>query len=100
MDDDFNTPILVAHLFDAAKFIQAVQSGKETISAADREKLSEALNAFVFDILGLTEISEDNSDNGSLDTVMELVLQMRQQARENKDWTTAEIGRASCRERL
>lgn len=98
MNDDFNTPILVAHLFDAAKFIQAVQSGKETISAADREKLSEALNAFVFDILGLTEISEDNSDNGSLDTVMELVLQMRQQARENKDWTTADAIRDKLNE--
>lgn len=98
MNDDFNTPILVAHLFDAAKFIQAVQSGKETISAADREKLSEALNAFVFDILGLTEISEDHSDNGSLDTVMELVLQMRQQARENKDWTTADAIRDKLNE--
>lgn len=98
MNDDFNTPILVAHLFDAVKFIQAVQSGKETISAADREKLSEALNAFVFDILGLTEISEDNSDNGSLDTVMELVLQMRQQARENKDWTTADAIRDKLNE--
>lgn len=98
MNDDFNTPILVAHLFDAAKFIQAVQSGKETISAADREKLSEALNTFVFDILGLTEISEDHSDNGSLDTVMELVLQMRQQARENKDWTTADAIRDKLNE--
>ena len=90
MNDDFNTPILVAHLFDAAKYIQAVNAGKETISSSDKEILTDTLNAFVFDVLGLTEISETKGDNDSLDTVMELVLQMRQQARENKDWTTAD----------
>ncbi len=91
MNDDFNTPVLVAHLFDAAKYIQAVNSEKETITAADKEKLTEELNAFIFDVLGLIELSEEKGGNNeSLDTVMELVLQMRQQARENKDWTTAD----------
>lgn len=98
MNDDFNTPILVAHLFDAAKYIQAINSGKETISESNLKDLTFAMNEFVFDILGLTVISEEKGNNESLDTVMELVLQMRQQARENKDWTTADAIRDKLNE--
>jgi cysteinyl-tRNA synthetase len=99
MNDDFNTPVLVAHLFDAAKFIQSVNSGKETISASDKKILTFAMNEFVFDVLGLTVVSEEKGGNNeSLDTVMELVLQMRQQARENKDWTTADAIRDKLNE--
>lgn len=98
MNDDFNTPILISHLFDAAKYIQAVHTGKETISSTDLEKLTKTLNAFVFDVLGLIEPEENSSDNKSLATVMELVLQIRQQARENKDWTTADTIRDKLNE--
>jgi len=98
MNDDFNTPVLVAHLFDAAKYIQGINTGKESISTTDKGLLSEALNAFIFDILGLKEISEEKENNNSLNTVMELVLQMRQQARENKDWTAADAIRDKLNE--
>ncbi|RFC55963.1 cysteine--tRNA ligase [Brumimicrobium aurantiacum] len=98
MNDDFNTPILVSHLFEATKYIQGVKAGKETISSTDFEKLDKAMKAFTFDVLGLKEITEEKQDNGSLDTVMELVLQMRQQARENKDWTTADAIRDKLKE--
>jgi len=98
MNDDFNTPVLVAHLFDAAKYIQGINSGEESISNEDKETLNEALNAFIFDILGLTELSETKENNASLETVMELVLQMRQQARENKDWATADAIRDKLNE--
>ncbi|WP_107040187.1 cysteine--tRNA ligase [Brumimicrobium mesophilum] len=98
MNDDFNTPILVAHLFDAAKYIQAVNLGKETISESDKKDLTFAMNEFVFDVLGLTLPSEEKGNNESLETVMELVLQMRQKARENKDWTTADAIRDKLNE--
>lgn len=98
MNDDFNTPVLVAHLFDAAKYIQGINSGEESISNEDKETLNEALNAFIFDILGLTELSETKENHASLETVMELVLQMRQQARENKDWATADAIRDKLNE--
>src|SRR5690554_215899 len=98
MNDDFNTPILIAHLFEAAKYIQAVKAGKEIISAQDLDKLSTEMSAFIFDVMGLLELSEEKEDNDSLDTVMELVLQMRQQARENKDWTTADAIRDKLKE--
>jgi cysteinyl-tRNA synthetase len=98
MNDDFNTPVLVAHLFDAAKYIQAVNSGKETISNSDKKSLTLAMNEFVFDVLGLGVLSKSEDNNESLNTVMELVLQMRQQARENKDWTTADAIRDKLNE--
>lgn len=90
MNDDFNTPILIAHLFDAVRHIQALKAGNETISSEDLKFFSEEINAFTFDVLGLDKIQEEKQGDDSLNTVMELVLQMRQQARENKDWTTAD----------
>lgn len=88
MNDDFNSPILIAHLFDAVKIVHAVHSKNETINQNDKELLLKELNAFIFDVLGLKEITSEG-DN-SLDIVMELVLQMRQNARETKDWTTSD----------
>lgn len=98
MNDDFNTPVLVAHLFEAAKSIQAIKKGKVQISETDKVALSQSMNSFVFDVLGLKEISEIKEDNKSINTVMELVLQMRQKAREEKDWTTADTIRDKLNE--
>jgi cysteinyl-tRNA synthetase len=88
MNDDFNSPILIAHLFDAVKHIHAIHGKTETISAADKKRLIDEINSFVFDVLGLKELS--SAGDNSLDIVMELVLQMRQNARETKDWTTSD----------
>lgn len=88
MNDDFNTPVLVAQLFESAKIIQAIQNGKETISKEDKKALAEEINGFIFDVLGLKKI-EDKADD-ALDTVMDLVLAIRQKARENKDWTLSD----------
>jgi cysteinyl-tRNA synthetase len=88
MNDDFNTPILIAKLFDAVKFIQNVKNGTTKISKQDKELLEQKINEFTFDILGLTAIETEKSS--SLDKVMELVLKMRQKARDEKDWSTAD----------
>jgi cysteinyl-tRNA synthetase len=88
MNDDFNSPILIAHLFDAVKIVHAVHSKNETITQNDKELLLKELNAFIFDVLGLKELTSERDK--SLDVVMELVLQMRQNARETKDWATSD----------
>ncbi len=98
MNDDFNTPVLIAHLFDAIKQIQMVKRGQETLSHPDIDSLSQALHAFTFDVLGLKEIGASNENNKSLETVMELVLQMRQKARAQKDWATADAIRDKLEE--
>ena len=91
MNDDFNTPVLISHLFEAVKFIQNVHNNKGTLSGVDKKKLTEAMNGFIFDVLGLKKLEELNaSEDNSLNTVMELVLEMRQKAREDKDWSTSD----------
>lgn len=88
MNDDFNTPILVAHLFDAVKFINSVNDGKATISANDLAALQSEMNAFVVDVLGLKPSSAQGETR--LKPVMDLVLELRSEARANKDWGTSD----------
>jgi cysteinyl-tRNA synthetase len=88
MNDDFNAPILIANLFEAAKKINLINDGNETISKDDLNIISAHLTIFISDVLGL-RIGTANSDS-KLSPVMDLVLELRQQARENKDWTTSD----------
>jgi len=88
MNDDFNAPILVANLFEAAKYINSINDGKATISKTDLTLLQKEMTAFVVDVLGIK--SEDNAGNNQLGPVMDLILDLRQQARTNKDWTTSD----------
>ncbi|WP_457616112.1 cysteine--tRNA ligase [Lutibacter sp.] len=89
MNDDFNTPVLIAHLFEAVKYINLLLTKKETISSEDLQHFKTTLNAFVFDVLGLkNDLSDDNSDK--LSSVVELLIAMRKEARENKNWALSD----------
>jgi cysteinyl-tRNA synthetase len=88
MNDDFNAPILVANLFEAVKQINLINDGKASISLEDKTRLKAALEAFIYDVLGLTP--ENTVAETRLGPVMDLVLELRQQARANKDWTTSD----------
>jgi cysteinyl-tRNA synthetase len=88
MDDDFNAPMLIANLFEAVRRINLVNNGKETLSETDRDLMKKEMTAFVLDVLGL-QVGVANSDS-KLAPVMDLVLELRQQARTNKDWTTSD----------
>jgi len=88
MNDDFNAPILIANLFEAAKRINLINDGKDTITTEDKQLLSNEMNAFVYNILGM-QVVVANSDS-KLAPVMDLVIELRQQARENKDWSTSD----------
>ena len=89
MNDDFNTPVLIAHLFEAVKHINLINDGDETISKADLVLFMETVNAFVFDVLGLLDESvNDNSDK--LNGTIALLIQLRKEARENKNWALSD----------
>lgn len=88
MNDDFNTSILVANLFEAVKRINLINDGNDTITKDDLSKLEKAMILFIYDVLGLQIITENS--NEKLAPVMDLVIDLRQQARENKDWTTSD----------
>ncbi|MCD9856376.1 cysteine--tRNA ligase [Epilithonimonas sp. JDS] len=84
LSDDFNSPILISHLFEAVKFISASKLGKESISTNDFEDLKQFLNAIVFDVLGLETIEESNNDK--LDQTLQVLIDLRNQARKSKNW--------------
>ena len=88
MGDDFNAPILLANIFEAVKYINSISDGNATILKADLELLSTELTSFVLDVLGLS-LSKASTDS-KLAPVMDLVLDIRKSARENKDWTTSD----------
>lgn len=90
MNDDFNSPILIAHLFDAVKMIYAIKEGKETITASDLEELSKTMHAFVFDVLGLQALSHNNEESNALNQVMQLVINLRNEARANKNFALSD----------
>lgn len=90
MNDGFNTPILIAHLFEAVRHINLIKEGKESITVEDKGALQQAINAFVFDVLGLQQKVGNAADTEKLSGVVEMLIQFRKEARENKDFATSD----------
>ena len=92
MNDDLNSPIVIAHLFDAARAINSVKDGKATISAEDLKELQDVFHTFVFDILGIKDeaASGGSNNNEAFGKAMDLLLTIRQQAKANKDGATSD----------
>jgi cysteinyl-tRNA synthetase len=80
LTDDFNSPVLIAHLFEAVKFIFALKDEKETISTEDLEDLKSTLSALIFDVLGLQAIEENN--NEKLNQTLQVLIELRNQIRD------------------
>lgn len=88
--DDLNTPILIAHLFDAAKTINLLFDKKDTATKEQIETLKSIFKTFFFDILGLqTETANNNSDK--INGMMDIIINIRKKARENKDFSTSDF---------
>lgn len=91
MNDDFNSPILIATLFDAVKYINAIKEGDEKISQQDLELLKNTMHAFIFDVLGLMDSAIINEDSTQkLSGTIELLIKLRAEARNNKDFATSD----------
>ena len=89
MNDDFNTPILIAHLFEGVKVINQIKEGKASLTSEDLETLKTTMNDFTFDVLGLmNEAAQNNS--GKIDGVVSLLIKLRKEARENRDWALSD----------
>jgi cysteinyl-tRNA synthetase len=89
MNDDFNTPILIAHLFEAVKVINLIKEQQASLTNDDLLVFKKTINSFVFDVLGLmNEDSQNNSDK--ITGVIELLIKLRKEARENKDWALSD----------
>jgi len=90
MQDDLNTPIVISYLFEALKAINLVHDGKETISTADLEELKSTFKLFVEDLLGLQAEIAATGTNEAYKNAIDLLLNMRLEAKRNKDWATSD----------
>jgi cysteinyl-tRNA synthetase len=88
MNDDFNSPILIAELFDGVRIINSVYDGKIHLSQDDIDELKKLIQDFVFDILGLKDDSIDESED--FENLMDFVINLRIEAKENKDYATSD----------
>ena len=91
MNDDLNTPILLSHLFEATRIINSAIAGIEKLSQEDLDELTFLFNTFLFELLGI----EDNSalkdtSYEAFEKAVNMLLEMRQEAKRNKDWATSD----------
>ena len=93
MNDDFNSPLLIAQLFDAVKFINSVANEKATITSADMLRLRNKIHAFSVDVLGLElqAIDSDTTTSTALEGTVNMLIDIRKQARDNKDFATSDL---------
>lgn len=99
MNDDLNTPIVISHLFDAARTINSVADGKARISETDLVELKAVFQLFMFDILGLkSENATDDTSNKAYEQAVDLLLEIRKEAKIRKDWATSDFIRNKLNE--
>ena len=90
MNDDFNTPILIAQLFEGVRFVNVLKEGKESLTPEDLKTFASAMNAFVFDVLGLENEKASDGNNDKLEGTVNLLIEMRKQAREDKNFALSD----------
>lgn len=92
MDDDLNTPIVLQHLFDSAKAINTIADGKGTIAAKDLEELRSVWKTYAMDVLGLRleEAAGVDTNTEAYKKAIDLLLNLRLEAKQNKDWATSD----------
>ena len=90
MNDDFNTPILISHLFEVVKIINSIQAEKETITESVLLELKNLLNSYVFDVLGLQSTKKTESQDELTEELMTLFIKMRKEAKDNKNYELAD----------
>ena len=90
MNDDFNTPILIANLFEAVTQINAIKEGSVTITKEDLDTFKTAIYVFVFELLGLKNVQESEEGTNKLSGAVELLIKLRQEARANKDFALSD----------
>jgi cysteinyl-tRNA synthetase len=86
MNDDFNSPILIAHLFEGVRYINLLVEKTATLNTADLEDFTQTMKVFVFDVLALQNEAISGSSFEKLEGVVHMLINMRNEARANKNW--------------
>ena len=90
MNDDFNSPVLIAHLFEGVKWINQMKENEATLTSSDFELFKNILNIFIHDVLGLTKSGQSESHTDKLSAAVEILIDLRQEARANKDFSLSD----------
>ncbi len=90
MNDDFNTPILIAQLFEGVRFINLLKDNKESLHQEDLQIFTATMQGFVFDVLGLEDEKLSDTTNNKLEGTVNMLIEMRKQARENKNFALSD----------
>ncbi len=90
IDDDLNSPILLSHLFEGVKIINSIADGTSIIYRVGLELLKDLFNTFVFEILGLKDETTGKGDEKLSGELMKIIVDLRQDAKNNKDWATSD----------
>jgi cysteinyl-tRNA synthetase len=90
MNDDFNTPILIAQLFEGVRFVNLVNDSKATVTKEDLNELQTTLHTFIYNILGVSEESKETNNSDKLEGVVNLMIQIRMEARANKNFALSD----------
>jgi cysteinyl-tRNA synthetase len=90
MNDDFNSPILIAQLFEGVRFINLLKDNAATLTSEDLKILQTSMHSFVFDVLGLKDEKTIGNNNEKLEGVVNMLINMRLEARANKDFALSD----------
>jgi cysteinyl-tRNA synthetase len=90
MNDDFNSPILIAQLFEGIRFVNVLNDKRETITSEDLATLKCTLESFIFDVLGIKNEKATTDTSDKLDGVVTMLIVMREEARANKNWALSD----------
>ncbi len=91
MNDDFNTPILIAHLFEGVRFINLLKEGSATLTVPDLLLLMQTFTTFIFDVLGLENSKTADENGDKLEGLVNMLIDMRNISRANKDFAMSDI---------
>ena len=98
LDDDLNSPVLLSHLFEGVKYINSVNDGSEKLNSSDLDSLKNLFNTFVFEILGLKDEAEGKNNEKLTGELMKIIIDLRQNAKLNKDFKTSDKIRENLKE--
>lgn len=98
MNDDFNSPVLIANLFEAVRIINSAVDKKDTLTQADLATLKKIMHTFVFDVLGLVDETKQIGGREMIEKLMRLIIDIRESARQKKDWDTSDKIRVALKE--
>jgi cysteinyl-tRNA synthetase len=94
MDDDFNTPMVIANLFDACRLINQINDGKATATAEQIDALKQLMQTFLVDILGVKTDLVEGGNTAALkpfEDAVDLLLDLRRDAKARKDWAMSDL---------